>query len=99
MPDIDSVHDALYHYEWNMEEIELILQRDSSSVNEIERMQTPLNRVLRDKKCSIAMIKLLLCYGADPNFKFCRGSPNSLIPALYCRDRVEIIRLLIKAGM
>lgn len=99
MADIVSVHDALYEAEWSLENIRMILQRDSSSVNEVKGFETPLDRVLTDRRCSIALVKLLLYYGADPNFTYCRGSPSPLIRALYSSDKVEIIKALVEAGM
>lgn len=98
MPEIDSVHDALCQGEWSVEQIQLILQNSPSSVNEIQSMQSPLHRVLTDRRCSIAIVKVLLFYGADPNFKIYPGSPTPLILALYCRDRIDIIRTLVEGG-
>lgn len=102
-----SIHDILDKDDWYYDELKLFLEKDASSINQLNRGQfaPPLHRVLLNtKKRSPDLVRLLLHHGADVHLEFSDG--KSLLQKLllneYLRqydDKIgQIIKVLLERG-
>lgn len=83
---------------WKLEDVEKLLKRDSSSINEWNSDGcTPLHVVLKNKNCSADIVMLLLKYGADVNAKDEWGTSPLLVALNNSRD-YAVVMILIEKG-
>lgn len=96
-----SLHEFLNKAHWNFFELKLFLEKDASTINQINHCQvSPLHRVLLDEKCSPDIIKLFLQHGADANLIFSDGhSQLQMLLLLLCDKNgainAELLQLLV----
>lgn len=103
-----NIHSVLDKDDWNVEEIEEFLESDSSSINYVNcRKETPLLCILKKVNCTAEVVKVLLKYGADVNYKdenllykFRTHGTNlsTLYTALDFPGRQDIIKVLLEKG-
>lgn len=89
--------------DWNSRQlyanINFYLKRDSSCVNDQDVCgRTVLYRVLHNDKCSLNIVKLLLKYGANVNYKYPRACASPLCAAVEFDRGLDIIKRLLFAG-